>query len=183
MNNVMLDLETISNGPNAAIISIGAVMFDPSTGNLGAEFYTTINIEDAMKYGQADGSTIAWWMRQSDEARAVFNDGDSTTLEMALIEFSEWISQIDSFKSINVWGNGCSFDNVILSNAYNKVGMKQPWPFWGDRDVRTIVDLGRKIKGIDPKKNMQLDGVAHNALDDAKFQAKYVSEIFNALAV
>ena len=38
MNNVMLDLETMGKGPSAAIVTIGAVFFDPMTGELGAEF-------------------------------------------------------------------------------------------------------------------------------------------------
>lgn len=35
MKHVMLDLETMGNGPRAAIVSIGAVFFDPLTGELG----------------------------------------------------------------------------------------------------------------------------------------------------
>lgn len=81
-----------------------------------------------------------------------------------------------------VWGNGATFDNVILGNAYKATRLRQPWFFANDRDVRTIVDLGRQLRGIDPKKDLELEGVAHNALDDAKFQVRYVSEIFKALA-
>ena len=45
-----------------------------------------------------------------------------------------------------------------------------------------MVDLGRSLRGIDPKKELTIEGTAHNALDDAKFQARYVSEIYMALA-
>jgi len=60
--------------------------------------------------------------------------------------------------------------------------MRQPWFFANDRDVRTIVDLGRQLRNIDPKKDLELEGTAHNALDDAKFQVRYVSAIYQALA-
>ena len=42
MKNVMLDLETMGKGPNAAIVTIGGVFFDPMTGELGAEFDRTL---------------------------------------------------------------------------------------------------------------------------------------------
>jgi len=54
---------------------------------------------------------------------------------------------------------------------------------YNDRDVRTIVDLGRALLGFDPKKDMPFTGERHNALDDAIHQAKYVSAIYQALAV
>ncbi len=89
LNDVMLDLETIGQHSNAVIVSIGAVFFNPLTGNIGAEFYQVIDIEDAMKYGEVDGSTLKWWMKKSDEARSVFNVNDSMPLKDALLEFNE----------------------------------------------------------------------------------------------
>lgn len=35
MDNVMLDLETMGNGPEAAIVAIGAVEFDLKSGAIG----------------------------------------------------------------------------------------------------------------------------------------------------
>ncbi|EBO5570485.1 3'-5' exoribonuclease, partial [Salmonella enterica] len=53
--------------------------------------------------------------------------------------------------------------------------------WWNDRDVRTIVELGKAI-GFDPKRDMPFEGTRHNALDDAIHQAKYVSAIWKKLA-
>jgi hypothetical protein len=49
-------------------------------------------------------------------------------------------------------------------------------------DVRTIVELGRKLLNFDPKKDMPFKGEKHNALADAIHQAKYVSAIYQKLA-
>ncbi|GGA80596.1 exodeoxyribonuclease VIII [Neiella marina] len=182
MNNVMLDLETAGNGSHAAIVSIGAVFFDPLTGQIGSEFYWPVDLDDAAKYGQMDASTIAWWMKQPYDARAVFNAKDKLILHDALLEFADWICQIEGFKNRMVWGNGATFDNVILANAYAATKLTRPWPYFGDRDVRTVVDIGRRVFGMDPKKTMALTGTAHNALDDAKHQAAYVSAIYQRLA-
>ncbi|WP_165744301.1 3'-5' exonuclease [Pseudoalteromonas sp. Z9A6] len=181
LNDVMLDIETTSKAPDAAIISIGAVFFNPITGNIGAEFYQVIDLEDAMQYGQVDASTLQWWMRQSDEARAIFNDKDTMPLKDALLELNDWLYQIEGYKNRIVWGNGATFDNVILSNAYTVTKMTKAWHFSNDRDVRTVVDIGRRLLGIDPKKSNKFTGEPHNALDDAKHQAKYVSNIFKQL--
>ena len=185
MNNIMLDLETMSTSSNAAIIAIGAVFFNPLNGT-GAEFYQAVDLASSSQYGEIDSETQKWWDKQSEAARAVFNDEHKTTLHHALERFSFWVNahcSKDEKGSVNqiVWGNGCGFDNVILGNAYKALGMRQPWFFSNDRDVRTMVDLGRQLLNIDPKTDLAIDGTAHNALDDAKFQARYVSAIYQAL--
>lgn len=181
MNDVMLDIETAGKGSKAAIVSIGAVFFDPLTNEVGAEFHQVINLASAAYYGELDASTVQWWMKQSDEARAIFNDKNAISLKDALAEFSEWINQIEEFKARTVWGNGATFDNVILGNAFKAARMRQPWPFYGDRDVRTMVDLGRRLRNFDPKKTLEFKGTVHNAVDDARHQARYVSAIYQAL--
>lgn len=178
----MLDLETMGNGSNAAIVSIGAVFFEPKTGEIGQEFYRVVSLNSSAHFGELDSSTVLWWMKQSDEARAVFEDESQTTLKNALESFTAWINEhCDRKPDAIVWGNGATFDNVILGNAYKATRLRQPWFFANDRDVRTIVDLGRQLRGIDPKKDLPLQGTAHNALDDAKHQARYVSAIYQAL--
>jgi hypothetical protein len=46
-------------------------------------------------------------------------------------------------------GQRCNFDNVIMRASYDRVDIPCPWHFANDRDVRTIVELGRTI-GINP---------------------------------
>ena len=60
------------NGSNAAIVSIGAVVFNPSNGQLGAEFEEVINLNSAAYYSDIDAPTVTWWLSQGDEARAIF---------------------------------------------------------------------------------------------------------------
>ncbi|EPE2651723.1 3'-5' exonuclease [Vibrio fluvialis] len=177
--HVMLDLETMGNTSNAAIVSIGAVVFDPATGSLGADFKQVINLNSSAYYGDLDASTVTWWLTQSEEARAIFQrDTPKSTLKDALLELNQWLADLGDAKEIQVWGNGSGFDNVILTNAYKAVRIKPNFSHWNDRDVRTIVEMGRSILGINPKETMEREGTHHSALDDAKFQAKYVSVIW-----
>ncbi|EJJ8002063.1 3'-5' exoribonuclease, partial [Escherichia coli] len=61
--HLMIDLETMGKNPDAPIISIGAIFFDPQTGEMGPEFSKTIDLETAG--GVIDRDTIKWWLKQS----------------------------------------------------------------------------------------------------------------------
>lgn len=166
MNHLMIDLETMGSKPTAPIVAIGAVFFDPQSGELGAI---------------PDGDTILWWLKQSSEARAAICTDNTLTISAALSELSTFISRnSENPRYLKVWGNGATFDNVIIRASYERAGKVCPWPFWNDSDVRTIVLLGRQLD-FDPKVNMPFDGIAHNALADARHQAKYVSAIWQRL--
>ena len=173
----MLDLETMGVSDNAAIMSIGACYFDINTGAIGECFHQQVSLASCVERGMViDTSTVLWWMKQSDEARSKFYDnGKCKSLSEVLTDFSAFV-----VKDAEVWGNGSCFDNTILRNAYRSAGFIVPWEFWNDRDVRTIVAMGKMI-GFDPKTSVPFMGVRHDALADAMHQAKYVSLIWDKL--
>lgn len=180
MKHLMIDLETMGNKPNAPIVAIGAVFFDPSTGELGAQYSKSVLLTSEMNLGATpDPDTIVWWLQQSSEARSEVASA-VTSIQVALHELNIFISDNKSEGSVQVWGNGASFDNVILRAAYQRVSLPIFWPFYQDRDVRTIVELGRQM-GINPKMDMPFTGDRHNALADAIHQAQYVSVIWQKL--
>lgn len=182
MNHIMIDIETLSTAKNAALVSIGAVFFNPATGELGEKFYRTVtrrSCEDT--WMDVDENTVAWWEKQSEVVRAALNCPNALPVAVALHQFAAWIEIHSEEHKPFVWGNGPSFDCAILATAFDSVGIKLPWRYSNERCVRTIVDLGRSLLGIDPK-HSQIAGVAHNALDDAIHQAKYVSQIYQSLS-
>lgn len=164
MNNIMLDLETMGNGSNSAIIAIGAVRFDAE---IMDEFYLTVDLASSVNAGlEIDPGTVLWWMQQSDEARKPFSQAGQY-LSVALIEFTDWIGN-DAI----VWGNGADFDNAILANAYRKLGRTIPWHYWNNRCYRTVKSMNRDIE-------IKRVGTHHNALDDAKSQANHLLRILS----
>lgn len=182
MNHLMIDLETMGNKPTAPIVSIGAVFFDPITGNIGASFECSVELTSVINSGaKPDGDTIIWWMKQSDEARRSITTSNSKLIEYALDDLDVFINQnANSPKYLQVWGNGAPFDNVILREHYARMNREEPWKWWNDRDVRTIVEIGKSV-GFDPKLDMPFEVEKHNALADAIHQAKYVSAIWKKL--
>lgn len=181
--HLMVDMETMGNGPDAPIVSIGAVFFDPSTGNTGAEFYQVVSLESSMSFGmKPDASTIQWWLKQSSEARSAILVDEAMGLLETLELLADFIAEnaANGSHTVQLWGNGCSFDNVILRRAYALTDTPFTVPFWNDRDVRTMVELGKSV-GINPRFDIPFEGDMHNALSDARHQVKYVSAIWQRL--
>lgn len=132
--------------------------------------------------GVPDASTIVWWMKQSAEARSAIVMDDAIQLDDALFQLNDFIAEnaANGPSLMQVWGNGASFDNVILRQSYDRTGIDCPWMFWNDRDVRTMVELGKAV-GINPRYDIKFEGDMHNALSDARHQVKYVSAIWQRL--
>ncbi|EOO7533067.1 3'-5' exoribonuclease [Escherichia coli O103] len=175
--HLMIDIETMGKNPNAAIISIGAIFFDPQTGDMGPEFSKTIDLDTAG--GVIDRDVIKWWLKQSREAQSAILT-DEIPLDDALLQLREFIAENSGEFFVQVWGNGANFDNVILRRSYERQGIPCPWHYHNDRDVRTIVELGKAID-FDARTAIPFEGERHNALDDARYQAKYVSAIWQKL--
>lgn len=161
----MIDLETLSTEPNAAILSLGAVTFDIDTRTLGPTFYRTI--ED--KNGHVSTDTVLWWLSQSKEARSVFSE-KRIPLGQALVEFDDWLATQYNPTEVKLWGNGSDFDNIILASAYKRCALRQPWRYHHNCCYRTI-------RNLFPDVPIEREGTYHNALDDAVTQAKHLIKI------
>lgn len=164
----MIDLETMGVGPDAAIASIGIVHFDPHAqpGFFDSELYARVELDSAIKLGGTiTASTIKWWLSQDQNARQEIT-GDGIDITEALKLVLEFLEQ----RKAPVWGNGATFDNVILRSAFARSGIECPWSYRDDRCFRTFRELHRKIE-------IKSVGTAHNALDDARYQAIYMQTV------
>jgi hypothetical protein len=184
MTHIMLDIETMGTGNDAAVIQIGAVPFDLyGEPNICYGFVRSIDLQSCLDAGlTVTGATIKWWMQQDPDAqeRVILEPNAGTVpLREALGEFSNWMAGFG--KPINVWGNDSCFDNVILRNAFDAVGMKHPWSYKGDRSMRTLLWFYRDVCGL-PRVNPTFVGVQHDGLDDAVQQAKIVAAQMKAIS-
>ena len=187
MNNIMIDLETLSTNPNAAILTIAAVVFSLDGKKVDDYFYTGISMNDVdtepAEYGHIDPSTVRWWMKESDDARAAIVNMTavkSESLITALFELTCFIQRQAAHDDIKVWSKGASFDLPILRSAFNRCRMDVPWGFRNERDVRTLIDLGQLLVGFNAD-DIRRTGPKHDALADARFQAKQVIATYKAL--
>lgn len=166
MKNIMLDLETLGNKPGAVIVAIGGVWF--GGGELGVDFYQRVDAQSCVDVGlKMDASTVLWWMKQNDDARAELNL-PGITLPEALLKFTQFVRL--NHCDVLIWGNGSDFDNTIIAAAYEACGLGRPWKFWNNRCYRTV-------KALKPEFKLEHTGTHHNALDDAKSQARHLMEM------
>jgi len=176
--HLMIDLETMGTAVNSPVLAIGAVYFEPSTGALGDRFYAAIDPEDAFRYGRVSGGTVKWWMKQPDAAREAVMKGTKTAAE-AFGAFEVFCHKHGGADHVQPWGNGAAFDISILDYAFVRILERAaPWQFWNVRDCRTIKEIASGLAFV-PK--TARTGTHHQALDDAVFQAQWVSEMWQVL--
>lgn len=184
--SVMLDFETLSLKPDAVLLSLGACTFDTETGEVGNEFYLAIDPRTQhQRHISAD--TVLWWLKQDEAARTKLTsaiearekldeDGDFTDEQLTeLLEqaahpihhvaraFILWFEQLGEVQG--VWTNG-GVDHTWMDSLMEYSGFKVPYPFWLQRDYRTL-------KGLYPEVKAEFTNTKHNALDDAIHQAKH----------
>jgi len=169
IKHVMLDLETMGNGPYSAVIQIGAVEWGPGFVREEGAFSCNISLVSCVEAGlKIEPRTVMWWLGQSELARKSLTTPLPITLREALQLFSKWYPGEDTV----IWGYGSGFDNTRLREAYYVVDENCPWSYRDDRDVRTLLDLAGQPDALRVER---FD--SHNALADAVFQAKVCSQL------
>lgn len=166
LERIMIDIETLGLSPGSAVLSLGAVRFNES--GLGDEFHREIDLGSCQDAGLTiDARTLEWWMEQDESVSEILTGGER--LPDVLTAFTEYYAD-----AVEVWANSPSFDCEVLEAAYDAVGMTEPWGFRDERDVRTLRSLPCAVA-------VEMDGDEHNALDDATYQARIVSETLRSL--
>jgi len=172
--DVMLDLETLSTRPEATILTFGAVKFDPYTDQIHEQgLYLRVDVDEQIVLGRhVDDSTVEWWGKQADDVREeALGDDNRVSLEQFTTELNRFLVGAG-----NIWAQGPVFDIVILENLYRQLNKPAPWYYWQIRDSRTLFG----VHG-DPRVKGRVGH--HNALDDCKYQAQGVQEIYKKYSI
>jgi len=168
--DLMLDIETLSTHPDAIILTIGAIGFDPFTNDIYEQhsFYCRVDLESQSNRSELS-ETVDWWAKQPAEAQAeAFADEDRLILSDALDGLSEVAR-----KCSRIWANGISFDISILEHAYRQCNKPYPWQFWSVLDARTVMKLN-------PVNKL---GNSHHALEDCVNQVALLQDSIKRLGV
>jgi len=165
-------METMATGPNATVLTLGAVHFNPYGNGYGDKLYFRINIDDQDALGrEVDPATLEWWSKQDPAImEEAFSPDDRVSLVDAMDQFHKFAWGCSTF-----WSHGATFDLVIIENIYRSLGKPLPWNFWQLRDTRTLFDLG-----VDPD---MPKGGKHDALQDAIRQAIGVQNCYAKLKI
>lgn len=184
IRHLSADCETLSLNENPALLSIGAVVFDPHGSDTveslrsAPTFSVIIDLKDqAERFGRhIDAGTIMWWMKQPDAARNQVISENSEYLSGALGQFANWIREVAG-KDARLWTHGAAEDAVWLRSAYRETCPGVPFPihYRNIRDTRSIFDF------MDTPEIVVPGLVDHVALDDAIYQALRVQYAYQQL--
>ena len=172
--HIMIDSETLATSPNAAILTIGAVKFDPLGDELYVpemeSFYVKVDLDSCHELGlEVSDSTIEWWSKQDEEAQAeAFGEAGRVHIKEAFNQLYKFCWGAEA-----VWSHGAAFDIVLCENVFKKLEKAVPWKYWQAKCSRTLFDLG-----IDPQRPPVLK---HHALADAWNQAVGVQNVCREL--
>ena len=168
-----IDLETIDTRPQATVLSLGAVKFNPfDDSEPHSEMYFKISIDDQDRLGRtASDDTIEWWTKQDPKImEEAFDQEGAITVDEALSKINKFVVGVDV-----LWGQGYGFDYTIIEDMYRSLSKPIPYNFWQVRDSRTLFSVCKE----DPRKKIQND--LHNALADAYYQSKAIQMAYAEL--
>ena len=169
--HAMIDLETLSTNPDAVILTVGGVKFNPYNQEEPAQpMYFRVDVDSQTAMGRhVQPSTLDWWATQPKEiSEEALGEQNRVSLEEMIRTINRFAVGVDVF-----WCQGPLFDYAILQNLYTQLGHPQPWQYWQIRDSRTLFSLYREptVEKTD----------AHNALADCYYQAKKVQRYYKHL--
>ena len=172
--HAMIDLETLSTNPDATILTVGGVKFDPYNSVEPSQgMYFRVDFEQQSKIKRhVMQDTLDWWGQQDPKImEEALGDDGRISLDETIRTINKWAVGVDVF-----WCQGPLFDYAILQNLYAQMNQPVPWQYWQIRDSRTLFSLVPK----DP--NEKRTGL-HNALEDCYFQAKKVQKVYKQLNI
>lgn len=179
---LMVDIETLDLGARPLITQIGLVPWDMEEDTILSDgLHTFLPMQPQLELipqRTISADTFTWWMKQSDEARAVFDKNisdDFDDLPLLLRQFVRRVAQLTNNGKIayEIWARGPQFDLVAIETLLKDCGFATPWKYDRIRDLRTLMALA----GVKSEDVSQPQGfVAHNAFWDCKFQIECYRE-------
>jgi hypothetical protein len=145
--DITFDFETVSTAPNAAPMSMGAIVWNRDTDIESPftddAFSIAIDLRTCVVEGFSfDQDTIEWWSRQNETAKQSVTEEECYAVDMAFVQFCEWIDRMKKkygADTVCLWCQGQDFDFPILKTIARKFGLKMPVHQHYFRDCRTYV--------------------------------------------
>ncbi len=172
--HVMLDIETLATTPDAVVMSVGVVKFDPHTGVPHNKTLWRPDIDEQTERDRhISDSTLEWWAKQPEHIQ---EDAFSDHGRIPVVEFMKELNRY-CVGMEKIWCQGPQFDMLILENLYIQYGHHFGWQFWQVMDCRTLFQL----MPVDPRKAIQQD--LHSADADAYYQAIGVQQCYEHFGI
>ena len=150
--DITIDFETCSLSANAAVITMAALPWNRDgedtpffNQNVLAPFRGYVDLRSCVVEGfDFDPETIAWWSRQSENAKISLLDGNAVPVRDMTLNFFKWLHQTmeaAGASTVCLWCQGQDVDIAILRNLCKKFGitLEKAVPHTYFRDCRTVI--------------------------------------------
>lgn len=164
-DSYMLDIETLDNTVNSAIIGIACVRFVPLTGEIIDTFKTPVNFESCFPYGGTiSQSTLRWWLdKDLDVLKSLMES--NVHINEALLALSKFMKKLNEPDPI-LYCKGGSFDFAIIDNYYDKANINNDWwKHYLENDIRALFATCPELI-----KTVASSGTKHDPLSDCFYQ-------------
>lgn len=181
---IMIDIESLDVGPRSVIMQIAMHRFSIDEGESTPNdmmFHTYLGMQPQLDFVQPrtiSADTLAFWMRQPDNARKIFEQitlPDMASLRLAMRAFVLHFEQMTRNKDAEyeVIANGAQFDIVNIESLLTDLGMTAPWAYYDVVDLRTM----KRRAGVKTSDVEEPNGfIAHDARWDCMYQIEQYFE-------
>lgn len=175
MRDLMVDCETLGVGPFPALLSIGAVVFDPKAetvppiGELGT-FFQQVDPASCIALGASvETSTLAWWLAEPEAQKFILDDEAMAPVAAAMVRLIGWI---ENYRPEHIWSHGLLADARWLEAYAARLGVTWPFSYRAARDTRTLFAVAEaRIRESIPEPRV---GTLHHPTCDSISQARRV---------
>ena len=93
--DIMLDIETLSTRPEAVVLTLGAVKFDPWADEVNTEtgLYIRIDVDEQLTLNRhVQQDTVDWWGRQPQDVREeALGEQERTSLDASMDQLNKFL--------------------------------------------------------------------------------------------
>ena len=171
--HVSLDIEACGE----IVLSLGACVFDPATGEAASSLYIVPSIDRQLRYGlRPDAGALIWLLKQSDQARKAITDAQADPAS-EFDEFRKWWPSPEAW----CWAYPTSFDLPVVERAMKAFDKRPPWKWTKTMDGRTLWQLAIARDADMAKIERESNSAEHHALFDAQQQARWYARYLSAV--
>lgn len=173
MKRIMIDLETLSTFPNAAVIAIALAMWDdkaPKEIRARAWF-----IDPDFSIGHSNPETRDWWNEQDPQVRKRVFGGNETPRDVFQSVNLFVNGFVSSDEEVRVYADPATFDFPILQSQYQALGLPFPWSWRNQRCLRTMKKELADNTGIEIEE--VASAIPHDPMPDALAQVQELQTI------
>lgn len=180
MNHLVIDLINTSKTQSSPLCAIEAVFFEPSTGQIGKTFYSSIDIRKAQSLkGHLSIRTAFDWMKKDPHWRAEVLSATAAE-EDVLCDLAAFIANniTPQNTALFVWFKDTPEKLVSLRYAVDRSDVSGIFPDGTKyRCIRSLLDLAAATDYAPHARS----ALVRYTLTDARYQAEQVCEIWQRL--